>query len=305
MSKAVGSGRARLWLLLSTLSFLGIGAPTPAEAAAGELPSVAPLAPERERALKPTDSFKECASCPEMVVVPAGSFAMDSPSGEEGRGEEEGPQHTVTFAQPFAVGRSAVTFAQWDACDADGGCNAYKGKFVRWGRGEMPAIFVSWDDAKAYVAWLSRKTGKPYRLLSEAEREYVTRAGTTSPYWWGSSISREQANYHSDTWDGDSVTRYPKEPMPVDSFAPNPWGLYQVHGNVYDWVEDCYHADYSGAPSDGSAWTAGECLRRVLRGGSWSSEPSYLRSAARYQIPFASEMHPDDAGIRVARTLAR
>jgi formylglycine-generating enzyme required for sulfatase activity len=169
----------------------------------------------------------------------------------------------------------------------------------------MPVILVSWDDARAYAAWLSHKTGKPYRLLSEAEREYVTRAGTTTPYWWGSSISRDQANYDSDTWDGNSVTRYLKEPVPVDFFAPNPWGLYQVHGNVYEWVEDCYHDRYAGAPSDGSAWTAGDCFDRVLRGGGWSSEPSYLRSAARFEYPFVPEIHPDDAGFRVARTLAR
>jgi formylglycine-generating enzyme required for sulfatase activity len=262
--------------------------------------------PERERALKPMDSFTECDSCPEMVVVPAGSFTMGSPGGEAARGVEEGPQHTVTFAHPFAVGRFAVMFAQWDACVAGGGCNGYKPDDAGWGRGRMPVILVSWDDAKAYVAWLSRKTGKPYRLLSEAEREYVTRAGTTTPYWWGSSISSEQANYDRDTWDGDSVVRYyPKETVPVDSFAPNPWGLYQVHGNVYDWVEDCYHDRYDGAPSDGSAWTAGDCTQRVLRGGGWSLEPSYLRSAARHRMPFASEIHPDDAGIRVARTLAR
>jgi formylglycine-generating enzyme required for sulfatase activity len=142
---------------------------------------ITPLLPEGEQALKPMDSFKECEVCPEMVVVPPGSFTMGSPSTEEGRRDEEGPQHTVTFAHSFAVGRFAVTFAEWDACDADGGCKAFKGRLVRWGRGQMPAIFVSWDDAKDYVAWLSRKTGKPYRLLSETEREYVTRAGTVTP----------------------------------------------------------------------------------------------------------------------------
>jgi len=302
------------WFLLCTLSWLTIVGPALAQPTpTPSLPSsdFPPLLPEAEQALKSADRFKECNVCPEMIVVPAGSFTMGSPSNEAGRSDDEGPQHTVTFANPFAVGRFAVTFAQWDACDADGGCKAIKGSLVRWGRGQMPAIFVSWDDAKDYVAWLSRKTGKSYRLLSEAEREYVTRAGTTTPYWWGSSLSIDQANYDADVWDGDSVVRYEKRPVPVDSFAPNPWGLYQVHGNVFEWVEDCRHDNYEGAPSDGSAWTDGNCLRRVLRGGAWDTEPSDLRSAARFRYPFASRfsypfepaIHPEHAGFRVARTL--
>ena len=164
--------------------------------AVGVFPSgVTPLSPERERALKPKDTFKECDTCPEMVVVPAGSFMMGSPASEEDRSPHEGPQHRVTFRPAFAVGKFAVTFDEWDACVADGGCNGYRPKDEGWGRGKRPVINVSWNDAKAYVAWLSRKTGKTYRLLSEAEREYVTRAGTTTPFWWGSSISTSQANY--------------------------------------------------------------------------------------------------------------
>ena len=133
--------------------------------------ATAPLSAFEEQALKPKDSFKECAQCPEMVVVPAGSFTMGSPDSEEGRIEEEGPQHRVTFGKAFGVGRFAVTFEEWDACVADGGCNGYKPSDEGWGRGRRPAINVSWDDARAYVGWLSRKTGRTYRLLSEAERE--------------------------------------------------------------------------------------------------------------------------------------
>ena len=126
-----------------------------------------------------------------------------------------------------------------------------------WGRGKRPVINVNWDDAKAYVAWLSRKTGKTYRLLSEAEREYVTRAGTTTPFWWGSSISTSQANYDGNyTYGSGSKGEYRQKTMPVDSFQPNPWGLYQVHGNVWEWTEDCWNDSYNGAPTDGSAWTA-------------------------------------------------
>src|SRR6516164_3184308 len=158
--------------------------------------AAAPLSAAEERVLMPKDSFKECAQCPGMVVVPAGSFTMGSPDSEEGRIEEEGPQHRVTFGKAFGVGRFAVTFEEWDACVADGGCNGYKPSDEGWGRGRRPAINVSWDDARAYVGWLSRKTGRTYRLLSEAEREYVTPAGTTTPFWWGTSISTQQANYN-------------------------------------------------------------------------------------------------------------
>src|SRR5712671_1336249 len=173
--------------------------------------------------LKPKDVFKECDKCPELVVVPAGRFTMGSLANEEGRNSDEGPQHQVTFSQSCAFGRFAVTFDEWDACVADGGCNGYKPSDQGWGRGRCPVINVSWDDAKAYVTWLSRRTGKTYRLLSEAEREYVTRAGTTTPFWWGSMINPNQANY-----DGNSVYkkgskgRYRQRTVPVDTFQPNP-----------------------------------------------------------------------------------
>jgi formylglycine-generating enzyme required for sulfatase activity len=261
-----------------------------------------PLSPERERALKPKDSFKECDACPEMIVVPAGSFAMGSPEHEVGRRNDEDPRHTVTFARPFAVGRFSVTFEQWDACISDSGCNGYRPADEGWGRGRRPAINVSWDDAKTYVAWLSRKTGKAYRLLSEAERAYVTRAGTTTPFWWGGSISTSQANYDGRyAYGGGAVGEYRGKTLPVDSFQPNPWGLYQVHGNVWEWVEDCQHDDYRGAPSDGSAWMSGDCSRRVVRGGSWANDARDLRAAGR----LAGTVGGRDVilGFRVGRSL--
>jgi formylglycine-generating enzyme required for sulfatase activity len=279
--------------------------PTPVRELAGEVP----LSPERERALKPKDAFRECATCREMVVVSAGSFTMGSPLSEAGRSDNEGPPHVVTFARPFAVGRFAVTFDEWDACVADGGCNGYKPSDQGWGRGQRPVTNVSWDDAKKYAAWLSRKTGKTYRLLSEAEREYVTRAGTTTPFWWGSSISKNQANYDYSYSYGDAESEsLPKlqgkmEAGPVDSFQPNPWGLYQVHGNVWEWVEDCWNESYQDAPSDGSVWTSsGDCRRRVLRGGSWSSYPQHLRSASR-QGRDRTDLRDRHTGFRVGRTL--
>ena len=164
-------------------------------------------------------------------------------------------------------------------------------------------INVSWDNAKEYAAWLSRKTGKTYRLLSEAEREYVTRAGTTTPFWWGSSISTSQANYNGrSTYDGAAQGEFRQKTLSVDSFQPNPWGLYQVHGNVWDWVEDCWNESYQGAPSDGSAWTSsGVCGRRVVRGGSWVNVPRILRSANRNRGTAGDR--DDVSGFRVGRTL--
>jgi formylglycine-generating enzyme required for sulfatase activity len=152
------------------------------------------------------------------------------------------------------------------------------------------------------VAWLSRKTGKAYRLLSEAEREYAARAGTTTPFWWGSSISTTQANYDGNyTYGSGSKGEYRQKTVPVDMFQPNAWGLYQVHGNVWDWVEDCYHDSYAGAPTDGSAWVSGDCSGRVLRGGSWHYDPLFLRSACRLRLP--SDLRYDRVGFRLGRTL--
>jgi formylglycine-generating enzyme required for sulfatase activity len=261
-----------------------------------------PLSAAEERALRPKDSFKECAACAEMVVVPAGSFAMGSPTSEPGRSDDEGPQRTVTFKRQFAVGRFAVTFDEWDACVADGGCDGYRPFDEGWGRGHRPVIHVNWNDAQTYLAWISLKTGKGYRLLSEAEREYVTRAGTTTPFWLGSSISLDQANYIGTDTYSSSTGGFRRQTVPVDSFQPNQWGLYQVHGNVREWTEDCYNKTYTGAPNDGSAWTKGDCDHRTLRNGSWTNKPALLRSAFRGTIANNS-VRSDTIGFRVARTL--
>ncbi len=284
-----------------------VGAPARRVEGAPSTGSITPLSQERERTLKPGGIFKECDNCPEMVVVPAGSFSMGSPASEPQHYEDEDPQHQVTFARPFAVGRYPVTFDEWDACaadnTADGFCYGFKPSDSGWGRGRQPLINVAWTHAKAYVAWLSRKTGKTYRLLSEAEREYATRAATMTPFWFGTSISTSQANYDGrSTYGGGRKGEYRERTVPVDSFAPNPWELYQVHGNISEWVEDCYHGSYFGAPADGSAWTSGDCTYRVQRGGSWNSIAEVLRSAHRGGRPenFAAAYW----GFRVARTLS-
>jgi formylglycine-generating enzyme required for sulfatase activity len=253
------------------------------------------LSPAAERALKPGASFRECAKdCPEMVVVPAGRFTMGSPASEPGRYDDEGPQHGVAIARPFAVAKFDVTFADWDACVAVGGCP--QADDSGYGRDAKPAINVSWDEAQQYVAWLSKMTGKPYRLLSEAEWEYAARAGATTAYYWGAALGKGNANCDGcgSQWDA-------KETSPVDSFKPNGFGLYDMAGNVWQWVEDCRHSDYNGAPSDGSAWTTGDCKYRVVRGGSWNLGPQILRSANRSWD--AAGIRDLDLGFRVGRTL--
>jgi formylglycine-generating enzyme required for sulfatase activity len=268
-----------------------------------------------------TKDGKACAECPEMVVVPSGSFTMGSPPGEESRDADEGPQRRVTIGRPFAVGRFEVTRGEfatfvretgWSVGDKcwtrDGGTWAERsGRSFRNPGFQQddrhPVVCVNWDDATAYAGWLSKKTGKTYRLLTEAEWEYATRAGTSTPFWWGSSISPSQANYDGNyTYGGGPKGEYRAKTLAVDSFAPNPWGLYNVHGNVWEWVQDCWNGSYNGAPMDGSAWTTGECGRRVLRGGSWYYGPGALRAADRGGD--SSVSRGDNSGFRVGRMLS-
>lgn len=257
------------------------------------------LAAAQQQALKPGDTFKECAhQCPEMIVVPAGSFTMGSPPTEKDRYASEGPQHTVTINYEFAVSKYAVTFDEWDACVSAARCAGYVPSDAGWGRGRRPLISVSWEDAQQYTSWLSSMTGKTYRLLSEAEYEYVARAGSMSVYPWGDDIGKNNANCYGceSRWSN-------KRTAPVGSFAPNRFGLYDAVGNVWQWVEDCWHADYRGAPSDGSAWIAGgDCTNRVFRGGNWYNTPSELRSARRARL--TSDHRGYGLGFRVVRTLA-
>ena len=251
-------------------------------------------AEERER-FRPGKRFRDCEECPEMVVVPAGSFMMGSPGSEEGRDYDEGPVHRVTIGRAFAVGVYEVTFGEWDACVSGGGCGGHRPDDQGWGRGRRPVINVSGRDAQGYLAWLSGKTGKEYRFLSESEWEYVARAGTRTRYWWGDGIGRNRASCNI------CGSRYGRRTAPVGSFPANAFGLHDVHGNVREWVGDCWNDGYHGAPADGSAWESGDCSWGVLRGGSWNSIlPGYLRSASReWGI---SGRRPYN-GFRVARTL--
>jgi formylglycine-generating enzyme required for sulfatase activity len=255
----------------------------------------------QEQALKPGDSFKECASdCPEMIVVPAGSFTMGSPPTEKGRHDSEGRQHPVTIAKPFAVAKYQATFADWDACVTGGGCNSYKPSDQGWGRGQQPVMNVSWEDAQQYVAWLSEVTGKTYRLLSEAEYEYATRARTQTAYPWGNDIKLNGTAMANCVGCGSKWDNI--QTAPVGSFASNKFGLYDMVGNVFEWTEDCVHGNYNDAPTDGSAWiTGGDCSVRILRGGSFGSTPDDLRSAVRGGNTTVDQ--GDGIGFRVGRTL--
>ncbi|MDP6953022.1 MAG: SUMF1/EgtB/PvdO family nonheme iron enzyme [Alphaproteobacteria bacterium] len=243
----------------------------------------------------PGESFRDCPTCPEVVVVPAGSFQMGSPSGEEGRYSDEEPMHRVSVEQAFAVGKYEVTFSQWDACVSAGGCS-HRPADEGWGRGTRPVINVSWDDAQEYVRWLNRETGHEYRLLSEAEWEYAARAGTQTARYWGSGIKHNNANC-----DGCGSRWDKQQTAPVGSFSPNGFGLHDMLGNVWEWTQDCWHDNYSGAPSRAAAWSGSSGCQRVIRGGSWDSTPWHLRAAVRDWG--GTEGSANNVGFRVSRAL--
>ena len=247
--------------------------------------------------LKPGTVFRQCADCPELIVVQPGTFLMGSPDNEKGRHPEEieGPRHQVRIQQAFAVGRFEITFREWDACVADGGCGHVPPE-RGWGRGSRPVIYVNWYDVREYLKWLSNLTKNEYRLPSEAEWEYAARAGTDTAYWWGNSIGVDKA-----VCTGCGPGMDGSRTVPVGSFAPNPFGIYDVHGNVYEWTADCWNGSYAGAPLDGSVWTSGDCSLRVLRSGAWGTEPEDLRAARR--IKDERELRSGKRGFRVVMTL--
>ena len=238
------------------------------------------------------EGFKDADFAPEMVVVPAGEFWMGSKDAEGD--PDERPRHKVTIPKPFAVGRYAVTFDEWDAAVAGGGVQ-HKPSDQGWGRGGRPVIDVSWEDAQAYIKWLSSKTGQPHRLLSEAEWEYCCRAGTETAYSFGNSITKAQAQFSEGSYGSAGKT------VEAGSFPANSFGLYDMHGNVWEWCQDCWNENYHNAPADGLAWTTGDRGRRVLRGGSWYDCPRYLRSADRSWN--GADNRGNSCGFRLARTL--
>jgi formylglycine-generating enzyme required for sulfatase activity/uncharacterized caspase-like protein len=262
-------------------------APAPAQVAAPAMPRTpvpSPTTPSR-----PGESLRDCPDCPELIVIPAGSFDMGAAATPFDR-----PIHRVTLAEPFAMSRNEITFKDWDKCAAAGGCR-FKPDDRDSTRYDHPVINVSWSDAKEYVAWLRQKTGKAYRLPSEAEWEYAARGGTTTPFHWGTQVGARMANCR------DCQTGEPVQTLSVGSFPPNAFGLNDMAGNAAEWLEDCWNDSYKGAPSDGSAWTTGSCSLRVLRGGSFDTQSSALKSASRFR--YDSDVRYFGNGFRVARAL--
>ena len=255
----------RLAALLCLLSACDNGAPDNAA------PSPARVEGEVFR-----DTLKDGGEGPAMVVLPTGSFRMGSPSGETDRDRDEGPLRTVTISKRIAMGRYEVTFAEYDRFVA--ATSGRRPKDRGWGRGSRPVIDVNWNEAQAYATWLSAQTGKPYRLPSESEWEYAARAGTETAYSWGNEIGVNRANCDGcgSEWDNTQTA-------PVGRFAANAFGLHDMHGNVYEWVEDCYVDSYAAAPIDGSARSSGcgSDVRAIVRGGSWYTYPRFLRCALR------------------------
>ena len=251
--------------------------------------------PGTRRSWQPGDTFSDVLTSggrgPEMVVVPPGRFQMGCVSGI-GCSNTEKPVHEVEIPRAFAVSKYQVTFEDYSRFAMS------KLRMVDhgWGRGRRPVINVSWLDAQDYVQWLSHETGRTYRLLSEAEWEYAARAGASTAYSWGNELGTNLANCNGcgSQWDF-------RRTAPVGSFAANAWGIHDMHGNLWEWVEDCWSANYDLAPSDGSAWLQGDCSRRGLRGGSFLTIPRLLRSA--YRTKYASG-NSDYLGLRVARTLS-
>jgi formylglycine-generating enzyme required for sulfatase activity len=282
---------------------------------------------QRERSaqpkLEPGQTFTECRHCPDMIVVPAGRFTMGSPADEPERRENE-VQREVTFARPFAMSRTAVTWDQWEACVRDRWCDGVAVEvalrtreedgqpnpdYKDWGRGSRPVVGVSWFDAQNFVGWLNWKTGKDdaYRLPSEAEWEYAARAGTTTAYPWGAKLDHNYGNFGTpgpglggkaegkDVWTDTTA--------PVASFPPNAFGLYDMHGNTFEWTEDCYEADRAHTPQDGAANKEGNCANRVFRNGTFMSNP-YMQRSARRGAPYpATRRGRNYLSFRVAMTI--
>lgn len=259
----------------------------------------------------PGTVFRDCkAACPEMVVLPAGSYQMGTPDDEVGRQPDEGPLHTVRFAKPFAISRFQVTAGEWDAYLRESGvviadgdtrpgreCKASKPRYEQKPR--QPAVCMSYHDVQAYTEWLSKKTGKHYRMVSEAEREYAARAGSSGPFPFAMDPGADyQITRNANTYgprDGFSFS------SPVGSYPANAFGVYDMHGNVYEWVADCWHENYVGAPSDGSAWVEPGCTTRHIRGNDWGEAPIFSRSGNRNDRP--ADIRGDWLGLRVAREL--
>lgn len=259
-------------------------APATAATAAAAAAATAPATTARGGELR------DCPTCPVLIALSPGGFTMGSSTSDPA----ERPPHHVNIGQPFAIGKYEVTVEQWNACaDASAcpkiGTNGSEAK-------NAPIRDVSWDDAQQYVAWLSKSTGKSYRLPTEAEWEFAARGGTSSAYWWGDQMKKGNANCKDcgDPWSQEA-------PASVGSFAANPYGLHDMNGSVWEWVGDCWHSSYKGAPADGRAWDENGCTARVIRGGSWREGAPYMVSSTRFK--YSTSVRQSQNGFRVARDM--
>ena len=273
-------------------------------------------------AAKPGQTFSECRNCPEMTVLPAGKVTIGSPPDEPLRRDNE-PQKEITFARAFAISRTAVTWDQWEACVRDRWCDGVaidtalrtgqngepNPDYRDYGRGTRPVVGVSWYDAQGFVGWLNWKTGQDdaYRLPSEAEWEYASRGGTTTAFPWGAELDHDYGNFGKEAGGlggkAEGRDTWVDETAPVASFPANAFGLYDMHGNVFEWTEDCYEADRAHTPADGSANKEGNCANRVFRNGTFMSNP-YMQRSARRGAPYpATQRGRNYLGFRVAKTL--
>jgi len=237
-----------------------------------------------------TETVRDCENCPEMVILQPGSFTMGDNHGDR----SERPAHRVTISRPYAIGKYEVTLAQWNACVQAEACKAVTS--TTGSPDKSPTRDISWADTQRFVRWLSKQTGQNYRLPTEAEWEYAARAGTSSRYWWGEKMRAGMANCKGcgGDWSNDA-------PVNVDALPPNPFGLYGMNGGVWEWVEDCWHKDYDGAPTDGSAWTSSDCRENVIRGGAWRNDSTYAHSSSRFTYDSAVRYILN--GFRVAKSL--
>ncbi len=242
-------------------------------------------------AKKPGTVFQDCDVCPKMTVIQAGSYIM----GSDGRHKIERPAHKVTITKPFAMGIYEVTFDEWQACFIDSGCARVPDDH-KWGKGRRPVMNITWFETQSYLKWLSKKTGYTYRLPTEAEWEFAARGGTTTEFWWGDEVGENLANCR------DCKSKWSKKgSAPVGSFSPNPYGLYDVHGNEWEWLQDCWNPSHEGAPSDGSPRLDGNCQLRVIRSGSWYYFSKNIRSAWRFKNDARVKSY--GIGMRVLREL--
>jgi len=252
-------------------------------------PTPAPK-PVVKTAASTAGEIKDCATCPALVALPGGTFEMGSNSDDPA----ERPVHRVSVGQPFAIGKYEVTVEQWNACADATGCPRIdiEGNPSK----STPVHNLSWDDAQVYVKWLSKTTGKTYRLPTEAEWEYAARGGTTTTYWWGNEMRKGYADCKDcgEPWRKDG-------PVNVGSFTPNPFGLFDMNGSVWEWVADCWHSSYKGAPADGRVWDEAGCPMRVIRGGSWPDGGAYMQSSTRFK--YSASVRQSQNGMRVARDM--